>query len=256
MTDDISAWGEAPEPDDDETADTFDLGGPHLGGFDAGDRMPDLEGDDGFGPADGFEPDDGTAEDGTGDDGTGDDGTGDDGTGDDGTGDDGMGYRDDGSIAATFEEPLDDASDSVPSHAVPSDGDLADADGEAGLGPADDTTLDATADAESIVGADPDAGPYADGAWPAPEFPAALDLVPPVPVDGFPWADPDTLGDVDALLDADPADPGTDPTALSADLADDLAAYAGGLGTDWAGLAASDDPATAALARFWAPPDR
>jgi len=101
-----------------------------------------------------------------------------------------------------------------------------------------------------LVGADPDVDPHADGGgWPAPEFPAALDLgTPPEPVDGPPWTDPSTLGD--------PAAAGTEPPTAPAGGPEvaELADYAGtGPDAGWDTLAASEDPATAALARFWGP---
>jgi hypothetical protein len=73
-------------------------------------------------------------------------------------------------------------------------------------------------------------------------FPPAVDVGPlPEPVDGFPWIDPATLGDPSAALtDLSPTDP-ADPS--------DLTAYAAlDPGAD---PAASDDPANAALAKFW-----
>ena len=79
-------------------------------------------------------------------------------------------------------------------------------------------------------------------------FPPAVDVGPlPEPVDGFPWIDTGSLGLVDpatAHTDVDPVE------------AHELAAYAATdlpPGADpWATLADSDDPATAALARWWA----
>ncbi|WP_430782378.1 hypothetical protein [Actinoplanes sp. G11-F43] len=77
-------------------------------------------------------------------------------------------------------------------------------------------------------------------------FPPSLDVDLPEPVDGFPWVDTATLGVPDTAGFTVPATP-VDPR--------ELAAYAGieiPPGTDpWTVLAASDDPATAALARFW-----
>lgn len=77
-------------------------------------------------------------------------------------------------------------------------------------------------------------------------FPPALDVDLPEPVDGFPWIDTATLGAPDLTgftAPLDPVDPGQ------------LAAYAGveiPPGADpWTFLASSDDPATAALARWW-----
>jgi hypothetical protein len=95
------------------------------------------------------------------------------------------------------------------------------------------------------VGADPDALPDADAALP---FPPSVHIELPDPVDGLPWTDSGTLGVVTA--DAAVAAPSPVDSA-------ELAAYAE---TElppavdpWAALAASDDPATSALARFWAP---
>ncbi len=100
------------------------------------------------------------------------------------------------------------------------------------------------------VGADPDA--VAEPADPPAVFPPALDVGPlPEPVDGFPWIDTGSLGA--AGLAAAAAEPAGAPTAQ------DLAAYAAAdlpPGVDpWAALEASDDPATAALARFYRPGD-
>lgn len=94
-----------------------------------------------------------------------------------------------------------------------------------------------------LVGADPDA--YADP-LPDTEFPPAVDVgTLPEPVDGFPWIDTAGLGDAG-------------PVAPHLDTVDphDLAGYAGvdlpPDGDPWAVLAGSPDPATAALARWWA----
>jgi hypothetical protein len=80
-------------------------------------------------------------------------------------------------------------------------------------------------------------------------FPPALDVGElPEPVDGFPWIDTATLG-------------APDPSGFTAPLepvsADELAAYAGvevpeGANA-WEVLAADEDPATSALARWWTP---
>ncbi|MCW6007140.1 hypothetical protein K1W54_21540 [Micromonospora sp. CPCC 205371] len=100
------------------------------------------------------------------------------------------------------------------------------------------------------VGADPDLDPVADHDA-QPVFPPALDLDPtPEPVDGFPWADPATLGEA-PLTDpvaAHPAAP--DPTDLASYAAQDLPPGA----DPWTALAASEDPATSSLARFWSHP--
>jgi hypothetical protein len=86
-------------------------------------------------------------------------------------------------------------------------------------------------------------------------FPPAVEVGElPEPVDGFPWIDSGSLGlaDIQAALheatvhDSD----GTDPVQPA-----ELAEYAGTdlpPGVDpWAALADSDDPATAALAKWW-----
>jgi hypothetical protein len=84
-------------------------------------------------------------------------------------------------------------------------------------------------------------GAVADGV-----FPPALDVDLPEPVDGFPWIDTSTLGT---------ADPTGFLPAVQNVSPHELAAYAGidiPDGADpWTVLAASDDPATAALARWW-----
>jgi hypothetical protein len=80
-------------------------------------------------------------------------------------------------------------------------------------------------------------------------FPPSLDVGElPEPVDGFPWIDTGTLG---------AADPSGFTTPVEAVRADELAAYAGvdlPEGADpWTVLAADEDPATSALARWWTP---
>ncbi|MFG1603539.1 hypothetical protein [Actinoplanes sp. NPDC049265] len=86
-------------------------------------------------------------------------------------------------------------------------------------------------------------------------FPPMLEVGPlPEPVDGFPWIDTGSLGMshagfVDqAMLDRMPAQ---DPSELAAYAAEDLPPGA----DPWAHLAASEDPATAALAEFYRPGD-
>ncbi|NMO52703.1 hypothetical protein HH310_16080 [Actinoplanes sp. TBRC 11911] len=88
-----------------------------------------------------------------------------------------------------------------------------------------------------------------DPAWtdPVDVFPPSLDVGElPEPVDGFPWIDTGSLG---VVTPADLHDH-TDPVRP-----EELAEYAGEPippGADpWATLAASDDPATSALARWW-----
>ncbi|GIE78808.1 hypothetical protein Aph02nite_47580 [Actinoplanes philippinensis] len=77
-------------------------------------------------------------------------------------------------------------------------------------------------------------------------FPPALEVDLPEPIDGFPWTDPATLGAADPTGFLPPVENVTPQ---------ELAAYAGieiPDGADpWAVLAASDDPATAALAKWW-----
>jgi hypothetical protein len=101
--------------------------------------------------------------------------------------------------------------------------------------------------AEPSFGVDPDAlaGAYE---WAEPEFPPSLDLGElPEPVDGAPWSDPELLG-------AGPLSPLVD--TAGPDVAD-LYGYAGldqpAGGDPWAALAGAEDPATSALARWWAP---
>ena len=204
MTDDWTSWSGEPDDlgDDADTADLSDL---------TGDAGGDLTGDAGLGPADPGRGDGPAGPDGL------DDPDGLDGLDTPDLGDDGETATAAYDVDALVDEPYD---------AGGPDGD----DGEAGMGAADP------------VGADPDVDPYADGTWPAPEFPATLDLgVPPEPVDGFPWIDPATLGDPSAAL--------TDLTPTEPADASDLTTYAAlDPGAD---PAASDDPATAALARFW-----
>ncbi|WP_326558360.1 hypothetical protein [Micromonospora sp. NBC_01796] len=134
-------------------------------------------------------------------------------------------------------------------------------DADAGLGPADDADTRAQAPVDddarvgfgaagAPVGADPDLDPYGDtDSWPQPVFPEAFDAgAVPEPVDGFPWADPTALGDADTAPDPATAWTGApEPTELAGYTAEEVAP-----GEDpWTALAASDDPATSALARFW-----
>jgi hypothetical protein len=113
--------------------------------------------------------------------------------------------------------------------------------------------------AEHVVGVDPDlpgdhdpAGP--DG-WHEGDFPPPLELdARPEPADGYPWADPETLGDPGTPLDTDHAGMGLGAGAPVGD----LFAYAGldpaQPGVDpWSLLLGSDDPATGTLARWWGP---
>jgi hypothetical protein len=76
-------------------------------------------------------------------------------------------------------------------------------------------------------------------------FPPALDVGElPEPVDGFPWIDTATLGT--AELPDDHLDP-VRPEELAAYAGQDIPPGADG----WEALKDSDDPATAALARWW-----
>lgn len=97
------------------------------------------------------------------------------------------------------------------------------------------------------VGADPDA--VGEPGHP-PQFPPVLDVGPlPEPVDGFPWIDTASLGAAGPVT--------ADAAAGGAPTAQELAAHAAvdlPPGVDpWTVLQASDDPATAALARFYQP---
>lgn len=99
------------------------------------------------------------------------------------------------------------------------------------------------------VGADPDA--VGEPGHP-PQFPPVLDVGPlPEPVDGFPWIDTASLGAAGPVT--------ADAAAGGAPTAQELAAHAAvdlPPGVDpWTVLQASDDPATAALARFYQPGD-
>src|SRR5689334_21941946 len=78
-------------------------------------------------------------------------------------------------------------------------------------------------------------------------FPPSVDVGDlPEPVDGFPWIDTGSLGVADIHAALDTTDP-VHPAELAEYAATDLPP-----GEDpWAALAGSDDPATAALARWW-----
>lgn len=97
------------------------------------------------------------------------------------------------------------------------------------------------------VGADPDAVTEPGEAEPV--FPAAVDVGPlPEPVDGFPWIDTASLGVVTPTT-AGPPDDGLQAQEIAGYAATDLPPGA----DPWAALTDSDDPAAAALARFYAP---
>lgn len=114
---------------------------------------------------------------------------------------------------------------------------------------------DEAAGGEYIVGVDPDLPADHDGPWHEGDFPPPLELdARPEPADGYPWADPDTLGDPGTHADADHYGL---PLGAGAP-AGDLFAYAGldaaPAGVDpWSLLLGSDDPATSTLARWWGP---
>lgn len=111
---------------------------------------------------------------------------------------------------------------------------------------------------EALFGSDPDALPPAAGDGDdGHDFPPDLtDLAGvPEPVDGPPWSDPTVLG-ADETAGAPPAG----GPALTFDAAPEpaeLAAYDGSEtpsgGDVWDALLNSDDPATSALAHWWAP---
>ena len=117
--------------------------------------------------------------------------------------------------------------------------------------PEDDAPPEVTAEAAGPddAGADPDAVPEpADD--PLDVFPPMVDVGDlPEPVDGFPWIDTGSLGVVDPAAMAAAPDGAPEPAELAEYAAADLPP-----GQDpWATLADSDDPATAALARFYSP---
>jgi len=106
--------------------------------------------------------------------------------------------------------------------------------------------------------------PAADSDVPAPEpeeppvndepvdlFPPQVDVGPlPEPVDGFPWIDSSSLGLADAgPVTADTLAAAPDPHELAEYAAEELPPAV----DPWAALAESEDPATAALAKFYRP---
>lgn len=108
-----------------------------------------------------------------------------------------------------------------------------------------EVVADADPQEMATVGADPDALPDTDD--PVGVFPPVVDVGPlPEPVDGYPWIDTGSLGVLDP---ADvPAAGAPDPAELAEYAAADLPPGA----DPWASLTDSEDPATSALARFWA----
>jgi hypothetical protein len=138
------------------------------------------------------------------------------------------------------------------------------ADGHDDAGPTDghDDGVPDAADQHSdpLLGTDPDLDHTADdpGWHDDNPFPPELAIAdPPEPVDGFPWSDPSVLGadqsgtdDYRHVLDSSLHSDGAPDAA-------DLARYEAmdvPAGTDaWTALLGSDDPATSALAQWWAP---
>lgn len=129
---------------------------------------------------------------------------------------------------------------------------------EPGPPDSDHSDQDSPQDSADEFGADLDSPGDHDSGWHDDEFPAELDFGPhaPLPHDGYPWSDPDTLGHPEP---ADATDTGLNPTGPADP--QDLFAYAGldgdgghdgsAGGNPWALLLGSDDPATSTLARWW-----
>ncbi|MEV6490022.1 hypothetical protein AB0M20_15575 [Actinoplanes sp. NPDC051633] len=105
-----------------------------------------------------------------------------------------------------------------------------------------------TAAEHEQVGED-DAAPVNDE--PVDLFPPQVDVGPlPEPVDGFPWVDSSSLGLIDAgTVGADALAAAPDPHELAEYAAEELPPAV----DPWAALAESEDPATAALAKFYRP---
>lgn len=82
-------------------------------------------------------------------------------------------------------------------------------------------------------------------------FPPALDVDLPEPIDGFPWVDTATLGAPD-LTGFHPAVDDVTPEELAAHAGVELPPGA----DPWTFLTGSEDPATAALARWWTTGER
>ncbi|MEH1126702.1 hypothetical protein [Micromonospora sp. CPCC 206061] len=111
----------------------------------------------------------------------------------------------------------------------------------------DDTGAPGDGGGDPPVGADPDLDPAADHDS-QPVFPPALDLdPPPEPVDGYPWADPTTLGEAPLADPVAANNAAPDPNDLASYAAEDIPAGA----DPWTALTASEDPATSSLARWW-----
>jgi hypothetical protein len=105
---------------------------------------------------------------------------------------------------------------------------------------------------EHLVGSDPDVDPHADG-WHDPEFPPPLELPDaPQPVDGYPWSDASVLG-TGAVDHTSTDHTGGWGSPDPGDLYDYAGLDAPAGETGWAALLGGDDPAAAALARWWAP---
>jgi hypothetical protein len=167
-----------------------------------------------------------------------------------------------GAETADLSQPYDNLDlpgDELPEPDLPGDGGLASDAGYAEPSYGDDAfadDLDDDADApgdatgdvgDPPVGADPDLDPVADHDG-QPLFPPALDLdPPPQPVDGFPWADPATLGEAPLTDPVAAHDAAPDPSDLASYAAQDIPPGA----DPWTALAASEDPATSSLARWW-----
>jgi hypothetical protein len=129
----------------------------------------------------------------------------------------------------------------------------ADADLHPDAGEPDDLPPHDPTEADHLAFGDPDLSADPDPGWHASDFPPPLDLghPPPEPLDGYPWADPDTLG----TGYGDSADLDHDAFADHVAEPSDLFAYSGmeqpAGGNPWSALLLSDDPATSSLARWW-----
>jgi hypothetical protein len=105
-------------------------------------------------------------------------------------------------------------------------------------------------DVDVTPAASDDSHPDLPGDTPVDVFPPAVEVGDlPEPVDGFPWIDSGSLGlaDIQAALHEADTTEAVQPAELAEYAATDLPP-----GVDpWAALADSDDPATAALAKWW-----